>query len=261
MFLKKGVLLLSMFCFFVTSGTGIAEKIVKVATLDGYPPYCFLNENHSIDMAPIPPGSNSKKLQGYSWDILRESLHAMGYSIELKLYPWARAMEQTKKGLVDVLFPAGKTKERENIFYFSQESVDHVNFLVYLRKDSQIAWDGLTSLKGLRIGVMRGWNYGEKWNAFDLVEKYEINRIIQGFKMLEKKRLDGFAGYEINFDYALKKEKIKSLFKKSPPFDSNAEFLVGLKNKRVMQIIKDFDEGKKKIIQNGTFDKIAKQWQ
>ena len=85
--------------------------------------------------------------------------------------------------------------------------------------------------------------------------------IIEGFKMLDRKRLDGFAGYEVNFDYVLKQARMKALFKKLPSFDSAVEYVVGLKDERVSQILKDFDVGKRKIIQNGKFDQIVKKWQ
>jgi len=253
------IMISSVLLIFPGVGTA-AKKIVKVATLVDYPPYCFLKENHKNDDAPIPPGSDSYKLQGYSWDMLRSSLHAMGYSIELHIYPWTRAMRYTEAGYIDVLFPTAKTKEREKKFYYSQEYVDQVKYLVYTRKDSAITWNGLMSLNGLNIGVMRGWNYGERWDSLNSIKKYPLSKIIQGFKMLHRKRLDGFAGYEINFDYTLEKNNMKSLFRKLPAFDKCEEFLVGLKNTHVLQILKDFDEGKKKIIMNVTFDEIIDKW-
>jgi polar amino acid transport system substrate-binding protein len=254
LFLILAVLSISSFIFG-------AEKAVTVATLDDYPPYCFRKENHKEDKKHIPPRSDSVKLQGYSWDILRESLHEMGYTIQLKVYPWARAMAKTKHEEVDILFPTGKNEERKKIFYYSQEPVNQAKFLVYVRADSPMKWDGLESLHGLRIGEMRGWNYGEKWKANNRIKKYEVDMIIEGFKMLDRKSLDGFAGYEVNFDYVLKQARMKALFKKLPPFDSAVEYVVGLKNKHVSQILKDFDVGKRKIIENGKFDQIVKKWQ
>ncbi|MBF0227477.1 MAG: transporter substrate-binding domain-containing protein [Desulfobacterales bacterium] len=245
----------------ITSLVSGVEKIVTVATLDEYSPYCFFKKNYQQDTKAIPPSSDSLELQGYSWDILRESLHEMGYTIELEVCPWARAMNLTEEGKVDILFPTGKNKEREKIFYYSQEPVNEANFLVYIRADYPIHWNGLESLNGLIIGEMRGWNYGDKWKANELIKKHEIGKIMQGFNMLNLKRIDGFAGYEVNFDYALQQSKMKSLFKKLPAFDSTAEYVVGLKNEHVLQILKDFDIGKKKIIQNGKFDQIVKKWQ
>ncbi len=238
-----------------------AEKIVTVTTLDDYSPYCFRKENNLKDKKPILPGLDSVKLQGYSWDILRESLHEMGYTIQLKVYPWARAMKMVKSGKIDILFPTGKNKEREKVFYYSQEPVNQANFIVYIRKDSPIRWNGLESLNGLCIGEMRGWNYGEKWKACNLVTKKEVSKIMHGFKMLDKKRLDGFVGYEVNFDYVLKQKRWKTAYKKLPAFDATTEYVVGLKtNKQILQILHDFDAGKKRIIQNGKFDQIVDKW-
>ena len=69
---------------------------------------------------------------------------------------------------------------------------------------SPIQWQDLTSLDGLAIGTMRGWNFGDEWKANSAIEKYEISTILQGFRMLDAGRLDGLVGYEVNFDYALK---------------------------------------------------------
>ena len=237
-----------------------AEKIISVATLADYPPYCFLKENHKADKNPIQPGMDSTKLQGFSWDVLRECFHIMGYSIKLEIHPWARVEKKVKRKQVDLIFPAVLNKEREKIFYFPQETVDNANFLIYVLKDFSIKWEGLKNLKNLRLGAMRGWSYGDKWNDCNHVKKVNIDKIIHGFRMLKNKRLDGFVGYEINFDYALKQTNMKSLFKKLPSFDSTSEYVIGLKTKRVHQLLKDYDLGKKKIIENGKYDQIINKW-
>ena len=79
--------------------------------------------------------------------------------------------------------------------------------------------------------------------------------------MLESNRIDGFAGYEIIFDYALKDSNLNRPFRKLPTFDSTSEYVVGLKtNKKVAKIINDFDIGKRQIIKTGKFDKITQKW-
>jgi len=251
--------------FLVISLPGFAiskEKTVSIATLDDYSPYCFPTENRKSNVNDtIPPGSDSCLLQGYSWDVLRASLHEMGYTIELKVYPWARAMNSVKDGSVDLLFPTGKNSEREKIFVYSTEPVNKVNFLVYTKKDFDLKWDGISSLDNLPVGVMRGWNYGEKFEANTAIKKQPINKISQGFKMLESNRIKGFAGYEIVFDYSLKQMNQSQSFTKLPSFDSTAEYVVGLKtNEKIMEFIKDFDMGKQRIIQSGEFDKIVQKW-
>ncbi|SLM30320.1 ABC-type amino acid transport/signal transduction systems, periplasmic component/domain [Desulfamplus magnetovallimortis] len=251
------ILLLSLFCLPVYS----SEKIVKVATLDEYPPYCFPQKSKKGFNEIIPPGVDSANLQGYSWDVLRESFHAMGYTINLSIYPWKRAVYETSTGMDDIIFPMIKNPEREKTFSFSKESVDQVNFLIYVPLDSTIEWQGLDSLNGLTIGKIRGWNFGKKWDQATGFEKDDVTKIIQGFKMLDMGRIDGFAGYEINFDYALKNENWKTKYKKLPSFDASIEYVAGVKtNPGISIILDDFDLGKKKIIENGIFSDISRKW-
>ncbi len=260
MFLRKLCLVL-VFLASASSAVG-AEKEVTAVTLDGFPPYSFLKENPvRKKMETIQPGSDSEKLQGYSWDIFRESLHEMGYAIHLTVYPWPRAMHAVKSGKIDAIFPTGKNKEREEIFLYSQETINRVNFLVYVREDDPIPWEGLHSLNGRLIGVRRGFNYGYKWEAHKGIRKYEVNAILKGFKMMDKKRLDGFAGYEDNWDYALKESGHKNRYRKLPAFESADEYAAGIKtNPRLPGILKNFDIGRRKIIQNGKFDRMVKKW-
>lgn len=237
-----------------------SKKEVTVATLTDYAPFCFSEKNvHNIEM--IKPGQDSKTLKGYSWEILRESYHHMGYTIILHTYPWIRALNTVRRGKVEVLFPTGKNSEREKIFNYSKENVNNAKFIIYINQDSPIVWKDLKSLKGLRIAIKRGFNYGQKFNNNNSFNKISVQTIEQGLNMLRANRVHGFAGYEFNWDYVIKTKNIKGNFKKLPPFDSSSEYLVGLKsNKWIIQILNDFDKGKQLIDQLGITEKIQNKW-
>jgi polar amino acid transport system substrate-binding protein len=237
------------------------EKIVHVATLADYPPFCFSKENKQPDKKPIPPGSDSMELQGYSWDVLRESYHAMGYTIDLQIHPWNRVEMMLNKGKVDIIFPVVKNENRNKVYSFAQEIVDMAKFLIYTRKDFEVQWTGMDSLKGLRIAFIRGWSYGDIFKNCKQIQKRPVDKIMQGFIMLDKKRIDGYVGYEIPYDYALKQANMVSKFKKLPSFGDSKEYLVGLKsNSKAKELLNVFDTGKRKIVQNGIFDKIEQKW-
>ena len=239
------------------------EKVVTAATLEDYSPYCFPIENSkSRTNETIPPGMDSSRLQGYSWDVLRASLHDQGYTIQLTIAPWARAFSMAEAGRVDILFPTGLNKERMEFFYYSREPINRADFLVYVKSDSRIEWKDLSSLDGLTIGEMRGWNFGDEWKGKNAIKKYEIGTILQGFKMLDAGRLDGLVGYEIPFDHALKLSGSKEVYKKLPPFDYSAEYVAGSKNNsNIVVILDDFDAGKREITKNGILDQVIKKWQ
>lgn len=212
-------------------------------------------------MGLFPPGSDSKGLEGYSWDVLRESFHALGFSIKLSVAPWARALKSLQTGSVDILFPTGKNSERQKIFHYSEQPVNSSFFLIYVRKDYPLTWNGLESLKGLTIGVKRGFNYGDKWRATTNITKVNVNTISQGFRMLDYYRMDGLVGYEITWDHVLEKNGWEEKYRKWPVFDSTNEYLVALKtNPRAIEILKVFDSGKQILLQNDTMQKIEEKW-
>ncbi len=241
--------------------TSIEQKIVRVGTLADYSPFCFMKESgQQVTSELIPPGEDSQKLQGSSWDTLRESLHEMGYTIDLKIYPWIRAVHEVKGGAVDVIFPAGHTEERKAFFHYSKNAVNQVDFLVYVGQEYSTPWNGLKSLDGVKLGAIRGWNYGPKIAEQDLQIQL-VSTIESGFKMLEAKRFEGFIGYETTFDYALKLAGMADKYKKLPIFDFSKEYLVGAKNSaKVKKIIADFDIGRERIDKNGTMEKIRAKW-
>ena len=238
----------------------IAAKSVDVATLFDYAPYCMGEKNIKFNQH-IKVGEDALGFKGYSWDILRESYHAMGYDIDLFISPWARAMHVTKNSTVDILFPTGKNKKREKLFNYSNQSINEAIFLLYTNANNTLKWDGLKSLKGLRIAVIRGYNFGDEWSQTKGIVKIPINGILQGFRMLEANRIDGFIGYEDNWDYVLNKEDIKYKFKKFPSFGSSSEYLVALKsNQKGKDLLEVFDEGKQKLIINGKLKQIKTKW-
>ena len=238
------------------------EKRVRVATLGDYPPYCFYKTDVSpLSLEVVPPGSDAISFQGYSWDILRESFHARGYTIELLITPWARAMSNVREGHVDLLFPTGKNSERETYFAYPDAPINDAAFRIYVNRDSVIEWTGLSSLNGLTIGLVRGYNFGDEWAGQEGIDKYPLNTVEQGFRMLQSNRLDGFAGYEINWDYILKEMGLQGQFDKLPVFGSSREYVVGLKaNPATETLLREFEAGLLAIKQNGEYQRILDRW-
>jgi polar amino acid transport system substrate-binding protein len=239
-----------------------SETLVSLATLTDFAPYCFPKENAVFaGEEVIQPGSDSSQLQGYSWDIVRESFHAMGYTIRLYVVPWERAMHYLVVGKVDGIFPANQTVEREKEYVFSSEYVDQIRTVIYMRADADMVWRGLGSLNGLSIGFVRGWSYGKNWEAMGRIAKEATDTIAQGFDLVAKGRLAGVAGYQLPYDHELKKSNRTTEFKIVGDFDTMDEYLMGRKSSSNSPMILDlFDQGKKKIRENGVLSTIEGKW-
>jgi ABC-type amino acid transport substrate-binding protein len=79
--------------------------------------------------------------------------------------------------------------------------------------------------------------------------------------MLDVGRIDGFIGYEFNWDYVLNEWGWANKFSKLPVFDSTGEYLVVMKtNPRGKNILRVFDQGLRKLKRNGKFTEIRKAW-
>lgn len=116
-------------------------------------------------------------------------------------------------------------------------------------------------MNGLTIGVKRGFSYGDQWDAARGIKKNNVNKILQGFQMLNAKRLDGFIGYEYNWDYVSKQNNLKHKYRKVPLFSASSEYLIALKkNPDSKAFLNAFDTGKKKLIRTGKLEQIKNKW-
>lgn len=260
--LRSFVLAVVLSCLPLPSLAADGDRIVSIATLPGYSPYCFYKsgaDHKTWDR--VPPGSDSRVFQGYSWDVIRESFHAVGYTLDLRIVPWARAMYELKRGKVELLFPAGRNTERMEYMDYSSEPVNAVDFLIYTDGESEVEWNGLESLAGQTIGAARGWNFGDRWEKQSTFQKQLVDSIEQGFRMLDEGRIDGFAGYEVVWDYKIRNMDRSGEYGKTPAFDETREFVTALKsNPRGEELLAAFDRGKRIITENGTMERIAARW-
>lgn len=238
------------------------EKVVTLATLTDFVPFCFSKEGAApIPGEQIPPGIDSRQLQGYSWDVVRESYHAMGLTIALYVVPWERAVHYLNTGKVDAIFPANRTEEREQNYIFSREMVDAMRMVVYLPAASTIDWQGLRSLEGMRVAQVRGWAYGELWAKHDKIVKEKTDSILQSFHILDKDRLSAVVGYEAAYDYALRGAGIFEKYRKVGPFEVINELMMGRKNDpESVTALDAFDQGRISIETSGRREAIDKKW-
>jgi polar amino acid transport system substrate-binding protein len=259
----KKIVFIMMMMFVMNSSLSYAES-VKVTTLPNYAPFCFHKQGREGVEDDVSPGKESSFFQGMAWDILKESYHAMGYTVHLTVVPWNRAMTMMDHGRADIIFPAVKTSEREEHYSFSQElSYPPNRFLVYAPQTTHIKWNGLASLDGKVVGIVRGFSYGKTWEEYietGTVELYEYSDVKRGFLMLEHGRLDAVVGYELSYDYLLTQWGWDQKYTRFPPFDESRSFLMGKKTPHVKNLLRVFDEGKRKLRHNGRLKQIMIKW-
>lgn len=115
---------------------------------------------------PWPPYSmgklSSKPTSGIAVELIEE-IFKNKYDLEMKLYPWKRAILLAKNGLADGLILTLETEKRKKFFVFSDPLIED-NILIFQKKDKkEITYRSLEDLKGLKIGVILGSAYSNEF--------------------------------------------------------------------------------------------------
>ena len=129
--------------------------------------------------------------RGFEIEILREVLADMGRTAEFVEFPWKRCLNSLAEGQADALVSMLKTPEREAFTIFPEENISvsrTVFFTAALPAGRAAAYDGdLASLRGLRVGVIMGFSYGEAFDHAEFLDKEPavdvdilINRVVNG---------------------------------------------------------------------------------
>ena len=110
-----------------------------------YPPFCIVHPDGQVD--------------GFSVELLRAALKAMGREVTFRTGPWAEVKGWLERGEVQVLPLVGRTPERETMFDFTVPYLA-MHGAIVVREDSTGIRD-LNDLRGRRVGVMKGDNTEE----------------------------------------------------------------------------------------------------
>lgn len=165
-------------CFFAVNLHADIIRTLKVAIyLD--PPYVDYKNNQYI---------------GEDIDLLIALAKRSHMQIEYIRCPIARCLYLVKEGVADMVMQLKKTPERiENYIYltpatFTQEFP--LNFYVYKNSSNKI--QNYQDLTGLKVGVIRGMSYFDKFDKDKDLIKIKVNNREQLIGMLKKGRIDTF---------------------------------------------------------------------
>lgn len=123
--------------------------------------------------------------------LIYTALQASGMGAKLDARPWKRCiaeLDDAKVGVGGIY----KNQDRLQKYDFS-EAIFVEKMAVYFHVSRPVAFDGIASLAGKRVGVVRGWSYGD---AFDQAVKdgkiavEEVASDAQNFQKLAARRLD-----------------------------------------------------------------------
>lgn len=191
-------------------------------------------------------------------DLLRAAFALMKVPVHFEPVPWKRALAELDAGSAGV---AGiyKTRERLQKYDYS-ETLMTEKLLVFVRQDHVIRVAGVADLVGLRVGVIRGWSYGEEFDAMREAGRFVAEDVVsdaQNFSKLEAGRLDAVVTIEQSGRKLLASGLYPSVQALPVPFTMKTAHLAFNKALNKTVLLQRFDAAVEALRRSGEFDRIV----
>ncbi|WP_111979461.1 substrate-binding periplasmic protein [Algibacillus agarilyticus] len=155
---------------------------------------------------------------GQNADIARLLAQSINKKISFIKCPFARCLAMAEKGQADMMIAIRKTAERETYLDFlSQPFSSHIlPVRFYVRKNSKLDINQYDHLLGLKIGMLRGATFFERFDQDHTLQKITLPNHNLLVSMLIKGRIDTFLGREVSIEARTDKETYQNEMKMAP---------------------------------------------
>lgn len=153
---------------------------------------------------------------GFMIEIAQQALATAGHTVDYALMPWERALYSAKKGQIDCVVGAYKSDAPDLIFPENSQGVDTVES--YVKKGNPWRYNGIESLKPIKLGAISGYGYGDDIDAY--IEKNPTlvqltvgeTALDQNIKKLTAGRIDVLIESPAVFNARIKELKLEGQF-------------------------------------------------
>lgn len=219
----------------------------------------------AADSAPTAYFDNGKPA-GLLVDVLEEASKRSGYSIKVRLLPWARCLLEVKEGKVDGIFSVYLTPERQEFLSYTDEVLITQVQALFVRKDASITFDGnLKKLSDMRIGIVNQTSYGPRLDAalssgvFKTVEP--SNSAASNVMRLVHDRVDVIPSYRHVVLHTAKTMGLSGELKELTPAVEAIPSYLAFSNKRDRtKEIAAFNQALRSMKKDGTYDAIFNKY-
>jgi polar amino acid transport system substrate-binding protein len=216
-----------------------------------------------IAISEWPPFEYSEggAIKGSDVEIVRAAFAHMKVPVEIEVYPWDRCVKMAKDKEIDGIMTLSKNAERETWLVYPSEPVNISENVLFVRKDSKLAFNSLADLKGLTIGVSSGYSYGAEFDNSTLFKKYVAVDEKTNFRMLKEGRFDAFICDKIVGVYMLKQLGLMGEITYLPKVISEFQMYAAFSKKAgADQLAAKFSEAMKAIKKSGEYQRILDRY-
>ncbi len=228
-------------CLGLMSLTGQAAPPLQVAVDTDNPPFMYGRQGHAKGLYP---------------DIVQNIFARTGTKVLIVPLPWPRALASVNAGKMGI---AGiyKTSSRMKVMDFS-DPLFVERIWVYSLSKSPHRFRNMSDLSGLRVGVIRGWSYGDEFDAARKQKAFTISEIDSdelGMSMLRASRIDVMLSIQQSAQLVLGGSQ--DIIASSKPLAEFPTYVAFPKSLKMTYLLARFNKALADAKQDGSYSAIA----
>lgn len=203
------------------------------------------------------------EVYGLGHDIAKRITDRLGHEIRIEVYPFQRAMKMVAEGKADAFIGPYKTPDREKFMHYSKYAFYQDPMVFYVKANETLVWDrDFTSLEGLRVGLTRGWSYGEEFDRYKTeLDVHTASTVKANFQKLLVGRIDVLVSHPRSTSVLIEELDIENEVKMIlPPITVNKGYYGFSRKKKLDEFIPLFDLEFKKMIESGEIEELNKKY-
>lgn len=206
----------------------------------------------------FPPHKMEKSqdgLPGFDVEILTQALAYSNIKVRVEYYPWKRALESAKLGIVDGLCSCSKSEGREKwLAYSAPMGSVGIGYFYHLNHKTTPTFTPLPPTAVVRGYAIQG----------DLVEQginpTRVNNDEAGIRMLLNNRVKSFYTYRDTGKYFLSKQPYDHNIKYSEVKSSPYFACFSRQRPDHTKLVEAFNAGLEQLLQTGTYESIMDKY-
>lgn len=214
---------------------------------------------------PFTPNKFGKAEEGLSLALMQAIFSKLGIEVEIELLPMERVLYYLREGQKDGATVISRNAERSKYLEYSEPLFAKRGF-VYYRKDRKepINWNDFADIKGLRIGIVSGHNYGDEFNRAvwrNDLKTISVSKEKQLFEMLMAERIDCFLCIDLTAEYYLKEQTYKGKIVPAAKSYFHKDYHIGISKKsKFTALLPKINEVIIRLKRNGSINRLLSQY-
>lgn len=202
--------------------------------------------------------SQGDKAAGVYPAVMSAIFAKLGIPVTILAKPWKRAiaeLDESYAGVGGIYLNEERSKK-----YDYSEAMFSENIAVFFNKDKPISFKSLADLNGKKIGVRRGWSYGDAFDAAKKEGRFAVEEVDSdkaNAMKLANGRVDAVLMVEEGGKAAISAEQLTNIEESKVYLASTKAYLAFNKTAKQTELLANFNKTLLSMKHDGSFDAIV----